>query len=833
MSDDLTSVLQAALGDAYALERELGGGGMSRVFLAEERALARQVVVKVLPPALAVGLSPDRFRREILLAARLQHPHIVPVLATGEAGGVPFFTMPFVEGRSLRERLASGEPIPVRETVRLLRDVAGALDYAHERGVIHRDIKPDNVLVSHGSAVVTDFGVAKAISSARDGGGTGTSSATLTALGTSLGTPAYMAPEQAAGDPAADHRVDLYAFGVLAYEMLAGAPPFAGRAPHALLVAHLTEVPPPLRAARPDVPAALAALVHDCLAKDPEARPRVAADLVARLDDVLASATGEGVIPSVPAAARAAPSSAAPAGASAGRAGSTLAGRRTRAVAGAVLGLAAVGSGAWFVLGRGRNTTAGAPAATSVAVLPFVNVGRAGQDEYFSDGMTDEITDALGEIPGLRVASRTSAFAFKGKNVDAREIGRALSVGSLLEGRVRREGDRLRVSAQLTGARDGLTLWSESYERRQQDVFAVQDDIARAIATALRLRLVTDEAGTTDARARHGTADLAAYDLYLRGRYHFHQRGAAALHKAADYFGQAIRRDTAYAEAYAGLADAMALLPVYGDTPADSAFRVAQQAADRAVALDSTLAEAHTTLGLVHKSVGRWADAERELRRAVALDPRYPPAHQWLSEVLIVTGRVQESLIPMRDAARLDPMSPVIQAELAYALGMAGDGPGADAAGRRGVELAPQLWTTHAFLGYAYLFTGRTADGLAQIETAAGLDSSVVPVLGTLAFAYAVAGQVPRARVLAARLARAGGLPGGSAMAPTIAYLGLGDREQALRWLERAAERRDSWLYAMSVNAPFFDPVRADPRFAAVVRGMGLDVERMTTDPRR
>src|SRR5689334_5561779 len=297
---DLRDRLQAALGDDYTIERELGGGGMSHVFLATERRLDRQVVIKLLPPDLAGGVSLDRFHREIQLVAKLQNPHIVPVITAGEADGVPFFTMPFVEGRSLRDMINAGMTMSITEGANVLRDVATALAYAHERGIVHRDIKPDNVLLSGGAAVVTDFGVAKAISTARQGTAPGGS---LTQIGFSLGTPMYMAPEQAAADPNTDHRADIYSFGVMAYELFGGAPPFAGRSPAALLAAQMTETPPPLSVARPDAPVPLVELVRRCLEKDPARRPQQATDIIHGLDQALVSSGHSALGVAVPVAA--------------------------------------------------------------------------------------------------------------------------------------------------------------------------------------------------------------------------------------------------------------------------------------------------------------------------------------------------------------------------------------------------------------------------------------------------------------------------------------------------------------------------------------------------
>ena len=810
--NDLRDRLQAALGDDYTVERELGGGGMSHVFLATERRLDRQVVIKLLPPDFAGGVSLDRFHREIQLVAKLQNPHIVPVITAGEADGVPFFTMPFVEGRWLRDMITAGTAMSITEGVNILRDVATALAYAHERGIVHRDIKPDNVLLSGGAAVVTDFGVAKAISTARQGTAPGGS---LTQIGFSLGTPMYMAPEQAAADPNTDHRADLYSFGVMAYELFAGAPPFAGRSPAALLAAQMTETPPPLSVARPDAPVPLVELLRRCLEKDPARRPQHATEIIQALDQALVS-SGHSALGAAAAAVVQPP-------------------RRTNrnvvALAGGAVVVIAATAGLMMSRGAGRDSATAADGARSVAVLPLENIGGSDSDRYFSEGISDELTSTLGKIPGLRVASRTSVFALKGKGMDAREIARTLKVSTLLEGTIRRSGERLRVTAQLTNASDGLALWSDTYERQMKDVFQVQDDIAGSIAGALRMALApapNKKQGLATGTVPAGTEDLAAYDLYLRGRYFWHQRGNDALHRAAEYFGQAIDRDPTFARAYAGLADALGLLPIYGSTPADSAYPLARKAAEKALSLDSTLAEAHTTLGLILKSTGEWEPAGVEFRRGLALDSTYATGHQWYAEVLIITGHVREAVAELERARDLEPLSPIINAELGYALGLAGRYQEGIMAGQRAVELDSTLWTGHAFLAFTHAFAGDYAAAAPGFLRAVALGQGLDPLVGALAFVLAKGGQTDSARaVLAPAEARAKGR-GGSPIAIAMAYTGLGNRDAALRWLTRAAQEKDPWLYAMSINAPIFDTIRDDPRFANAAKTMKLDPAAMS-----
>jgi serine/threonine-protein kinase len=798
---ELRDRLQTALGDDYAIERELGGGGMSHVFLATERRLDRQVVIKLLPPDLAGGVSLDRFHREIQLVARLQNPHIVPVITAGEADGVPFFTMPFVEGRSLRDLLNGGTKVSVTDGVNILRDVATALAYAHERGIVHRDIKPDNVLLSGGAAVVTDFGVAKAISSARQGSAPGGS---LTQIGFSLGTPLYMAPEQAAADPSTDHRADIYSFGIMAYELFAGVPPFTGRSPSGLLAAQMTETPPLLSTARPDAPVPLVELVRRCLEKEPAKRPQTATELVQGLDQALVS-SGQSL-----------------GGATVAAAPALKTNKTVLAIVFAALFVVATAA-ALLISRRGGDSTA---TPRSVAVLPLENVGGSDSDRYFSEGITDELTSTIGKIPGLRVASRTSVFALRSKGMDAKAIAKTLKVSSLLEGTIRRSGDRLRVTAQLTNASDGLALWSDTYERRMKDVFQVQDDIAGSIAGALRVALAPPSGGKqpgAPVTALAGTEDLVAYDLYLRGRYFWHQRGNDALHRAADYFGQAIDRDPTFARAHAGLADALGLLPIYGTTPADSAFPLARKAAERALTLDSTLAEAHTTLGLILKSTGEWEPAAAEFRRGLALDSNYATGHQWYAEVLIITGRVREAVKELERARDLEPLSPVINAELGYTLGLAGRYQEGILAGQRAVELDSALWTGHAFLAFTRVAAGEYPAAVSGFQRAVRLGAGIDPLLGSLAFALAKNGSTDSARaVLAAAEARAKGR-GGSPVAMAMGYTGLGERDTALDWLQRAAREKDPWLYAMSINAPVFDALRNDPRFAEAAKTMKLD----------
>src|SRR5690348_1509076 len=701
----LRARLTSALGSHYTIERELGGGGMSRIFRARDETLGRDVVIKVLAPELAEGLSAERFEREARLAARLQHPHVVPVIAAGIAGGLPYYTMPFIDGESLRARLTSGVPLGLPVAVKVLADVARVLDYAHRQGVVHRDIKPENVLLSDGIAVVTDFGIAKALRAAK----TQAPGGTLTQIGTSLGTPAYMAPEQAAGD-VVDARADLYAWGVMAYEVLAGAHPFAGKTTaQQLIAAQIAERPAPLASRAPGVPAPLAELVMRCLEKEPAARVSDASMLVAALES-----------PQLRDVPGAAPRDA-PHGAQTSRPAPLRWMQQHRAsTAASIVGVIAA---AGMLLGWHRlapllyrhsappaataaRTSASAPAAiTTVAVLPFVNTGGNAQDEYFSDGMTDELAHALSRLPSLRVAGRTSSYAFKGKEVPAQQIGRTLNVGGIVEGTVRRAGDRLRITAELTSASDGLVVWSDSYESSATDVFQVQDQFTREIVSALEPALHGTAAATV-ADSSRGTTDPAAYDLYLKGRYYFAKRGGANVQEAIGYFHQATERDPHFARALVALAMAYLVLPDYVTTNTDSVEALASASAQRALTLDPTLADAHLVRCGTEHAATHFVDAERECRAAVTLDPNDPMAHMWHAENLGWSGQLPEAMLEVGKATGLDPLSPIIAAEEAQDIYMTRDFSRALAENARAVAMDSTLTVNLLAASLAETFSG-------------------------------------------------------------------------------------------------------------------------------
>ena len=798
MPDPLREDLQRSLGSAYTIERELGGGAMSRVFLAREERLAREVVVKVVSPTLAVELSAERFQREIALAAGLQEPHIVPVLTASEtAAGLPYYTMPFVAGESLRARLARGR-LRTGEAVSILRDVACALAYAHERGVVHRDIKPENVLISSGTAVVTDFGIAKAINVSRTATIPEDGAVTLTRPGSSIGTPAYMSPEQATGGEV-DGRADVYAWGVLAYELLAGSHPFADRttAPQ-LITAHLTEHPRPLATRTSDLPATVAALVMRALAKDPEGRPS-SAELLAGLGTTSAGASD----------------------------GARRAARRV----GFALLLVLVGAVAFAVLGRvpaaldDGSAPGRAAAITSLAVMPFANTGGDRADDYFSDGLSDELAHALARLPRLRVAGRTSAHALRARNATATEIGRALGVAAIIEGTVRRAGGRLRVTAELTSTADGHLLWSsEPFESRSADVFRVQDEFTRAVVTALAPAL-RGETATAIARNSRGTRDTAAYDLYLHGRYFWSRRGMANLHRAIDYFRRAAAADPGFARAHAGLAITYAVIPYFDpNLRPDSVMKLAQQSAERALALDPAIADAHLALANVNMRDFRLDDARAHFLAALADAPLDPTANAWYGDYLARIGMIDSALAQKRRGVDLEPLSALLNNHLAQMLYTSHRLSEARAAAQRMMELDSTFTRGYVTLARIQLLRGLPDSALIALATGRRFGPRLPGYRGLRVLAFADAGRWREARQLrdSIRTDPDARQSDGDLM---LAALAFGDRAAALDAMDRANAAHELVTVTSYPGCdPLLEPLHDEQRFIALMRRLGVAV---------
>ena len=748
MSDPLSQHVSACLADRYAIERELGRGGMATVYLATDLRHHRSVALKVLRPELAAVLGTQRFLREISVAAVLTHPHIVPLHDSGAAADVLFYVMPFIEGESLRQRLIRDGALPPAEATRIGREVAEALEYAHAHGVVHRDIKPENILLSSGHAVVADFGIARAIGVA--GGGQ------LTEVGAAVGSPMYMSPGQGEGDPQLDARSDVYSLGCVLYEAVTGTRPFGGKSSQAIMVRRLFDTPPSMRSVRPETSAGLEAVVQKAMARTPAERFASAAELVAALGTLEAAIPGGAV-------------AAAPEG------------------------------------------------KASIAVLPFLNLSPDPENEYFSDGITEELMGALAKLPGLRVAARTSSFAFKGKERDIRDIGQRLRVGTILEGSVRKAGTRIRISAQLVDVNDGYQLWSETYERDLQDVFAVQDEIARTIAAALKLKLL---AGGEAVLATPGTSNLEAYTSYLQGRHFTRTRTPAGLKRAVTCYEQAIALDPSYPKAYAGLAECWALLGFFefGDLPPREMLPKARAAALKALELDPRLGEAHIILGILAILYEwEWARAERELRYGLELQPDSPLGHAWYAILLSCQGRFEQGIQQARVGVALDPLSISMHQVVARCLYWARRFDEALPAMLATREMDPGNALTHLWLARIHLAAGRPGDAAAILEPEAKAAQRSPYLLSLLGSAYAALGRREEAlRLLEEIRGQAGSLNWEAGLLSA-----LGETEASMDCFEAAMQSDGGLGFILGVD-PLYDALRDHPRFQAVLAKIGL-----------
>jgi serine/threonine protein kinase/Tfp pilus assembly protein PilF len=705
---DQVSLLNTALAGRYEIESELGTGGMATVYGARDVKHERQVAIKVLRPDITAAIGRDRFLREIRIVAQLNHPHILPLYDSGEIDELLMYVMPLVRGESLRDRLKRDSTLSIADTLQITKDVADALAYAHGRGVVHRDIKPGNILIEDGHAMVTDFGIALAVSAA---GGK-----RITETGVYLGTPEYMSPEQAAGEKILDGRSDQYSLACVLYEMLTGQPPFVGPSARAIIARHLTDPPPPLVTARPDVGLTMQESVLKALAKLPVDRYDTIQEFVGGLSAEYASES--------------------------------------------------------------------ASAARSIAVLAFTNLSPDTENEYLSDGLSDEIINALSRIEDFRVASRTSAFAFKGSSEDLRSIGRRLNVRSVLEGSVRKAGNRLRVTAQLFNVADGYHLWSESYDREMKDVFVIQDEIAENVVKALQVVLSDAE---KRAIQKVPTTDVEAYDYYLRGRKFFYQFRKRSLQHARQMFARAIESDPEYALAYAGVADSCSFLYMYFDS-SKANLAQADEASRTALQLDPDLAEAHAARGLAFSLGGGFAEAAVEFERAIELNPKLFEAYYFYARTCFRQGKLEEAV---RLFERATDVREDFQALLLRALAIEGldEHERAQVAYRRALDAIQRQLdinpedTRALTLGAGCLARlGEDERAVEWIHRADSIDPDDAVILYAIACVYGI----------------------------------LGSCERAIEYLQKAVEAgfgNFGWIE----NDPDLDSLRADERYQSII----------------
>jgi len=749
----LLDLVSEAVAHRYPIERELGRGGMATVYLARDPKHGRLVALKVLRPELSATLGSDRFLREIQVAARLTHPHILALHDSGEAGGFLYYVMPYIEGESLRERLSRETRLPAAEAVKICRQVADALDYAHSHGVIHRDIKPENILLGAGHAIVADFGIARAVSAAGP--------ANVTAEGAIIGTAAYMSPEQANAESDVDGRSDIYSLGGVLFELLVGTVPFAARTPLAILVRRLTEVAPLLRTIDAGISPALEAVVAKALSANPVDRFATAGEMSGALERA----------------------------------------ERVGPYGGQLTG----------------SSDAHRLADASIAVLPFANLSSDPEAEYFSDGMTEEIIIALSRVRGLRVAARSSSFSFKGRDVDARTIGEQLKVRTLLEGSVRKAGNRVRLAAQLVSVADGYYLWSQTYERTLADVFAVQDELARAIVANLTQRVAGTSSGPL---VPPPTENLDAYTLYLRGRHAMSSASLDGFRAAVDYFAQAVAVDPEYAQGHAWLAYAytVAGFDEFGILPPAEAMVKARVAALRALELDDSLTDAHLARALsAFLYEWDWALAREEFERVVAAGSMPSHAQHWYALFLCACGQPEEALQVARRAQTLDPLSLTVEVTVGRCLYYGRRFDDAISAFRHHLERNPTSIQGYVSLYRALRMNGMLAEALLVLERGISIIGRAPLLLACVGNVQAQLGERQQALAMLEEL-RVWGIRRHPTYQAEILF-GLGDLDEAFTLWNVAADQRSGWLPFLA--DPAWDPLRSDRRYIALAGRVG------------
>jgi len=773
----------------YQIIEELGKGGMGKVYKAHDTEVREKIALKLIKPDIAEDKKTiERFRNELKLARKIRHKNVCQMYDLNKEEGAYFITMEYVPGEDLKSMIRMTGQLSVGASLNIVKQVCAGLAEAHKLGVVHRDLKPQNIMIDReGDAHIMDFGIARSLK------GKG-----ITGSGVMIGTPEYMSPEQIEGKEV-DQRSDIYSLGIILYEMLTAKVPFEGETPFSIGLKHKSEIPKNPKELNTQIPDDFSRVILKCLDKDVEKRFQSAGELRSELTRI------EKGIPST--------ERIIPKGKPITSKEITVTFKLKKLLLPALILVAVVAAAViiWQFLPQ-QEPVSPLPEQPSIAVLPFVDLSPQEDQAYFCDGLADELINRLSKIEKVRVPARTSVFSFKGKELDIREIGKKLEVETVLEGSVRKAGDKIRITVQLVKVDDGYPLWSEKYDRSMEDIFALQDEISLAIVDNLKIKLLGKE---KQELIKGQTQNLEAYDSYLKGRYFWNKRTVEDIKKSVEYFQQAVEDDSKYALAYAGLADSYITLGDWQGLSPKEAFPEARKAAEKALEIDNLLAEAHNALAYVkYIYEWDWPGAERGFKHSISLNPNYATAHQWYAEFLTVMGRFDEALEEIKRARKLDPLSLIINAIGGWPYLYSHKYDQAIEYFKKTLEMDPDFRPAHSYLGRTYIGKGRYKEALREYE--------IIEDFSGVGLAYAKMRKTKEAKLVLTELIERSKNIYIPPSRIAFIYFALGDNDTGFEWLEKEYEERGFNMTRLKVH-PELDIVRSDPRFQAWLKKMNLD----------